>query len=455
MSLVLQLVNETTLPDGGPVSFRVNGKRGIDIGRGSHLDWTLPDPTRYISSKHCEVRYRDGGYWLHDVSTNGTFLNGGEQRMRAPHELRNGDRFTVGHYIVAVMIEGPEEAGGEDLRRSDTPPPQALSDQELWADVGDVAPAIESKQLRPARENLPVNPDFLDWAADVPTPFDEPLRDAPPAWAAPSMRSSSAPPPELDWAAGPPSAAPVPPQPPPPAPTPRRPDLESAGSNVWGEMDRLQPTPPPVGRPDDDVVPPVKATDGQSLDDFSHRLIRAAGLPDDIIARSSPAELAQQIGTVLRLVTENLMQLLTARQQAKRLARSSSHTTVEAVDNNPLKFSPSARDALATMFGPKSAGYLDAQRAVIQAFEDLKAHQLRTYSAMQHALTMILGDLDPKKIERDNEAAGGIGGLLQSHNAKLWEAYKARWDAKIGRKGGEAVEAFMQYFAEDYDTDKG
>ena len=48
----------------------VTGKRGIDIGRDQHLDWTLPDPTRYISAKHCEVRYRDGGYWLYDVSTN-------------------------------------------------------------------------------------------------------------------------------------------------------------------------------------------------------------------------------------------------------------------------------------------------------------------------------------------------------------------------------------------------
>jgi hypothetical protein len=42
MSLTLHLVNETTLPDGGPVSFRVNGKRSIDIGRAAHLDWTLP-----------------------------------------------------------------------------------------------------------------------------------------------------------------------------------------------------------------------------------------------------------------------------------------------------------------------------------------------------------------------------------------------------------------------------
>src|SRR6202034_4536082 len=138
---------------------------------------------------------------------------------------------------------------------------------------------------------------------------------------------------------------------------------------------------PPVSRPNENAVLSVKTTGNTSSDDFAVRLIKAAGLPEDIVASSSPAELAQQIGSVLRLVTENLMQLLNARQQAKRLARSSNHTTVEAVDNNPLKFSPSARDALATMFGPKSSGYLDAQRAVLQAFEDLKAHQLRTYSA--------------------------------------------------------------------------
>jgi len=70
-------------------------------------------------------------------------------------------------------------------------------------------------------------------------------------------------------------------------------------------------------------------------------------------------------------------------------------------------------------------------------------------------LAIIVGDLDPKKIERETEGAAGIGSLLQSRNAKLWDAYKARWEAKIGRKGGTAMEAFMQYFAEYYDRNGG
>src|SRR6185295_1635212 len=169
MALHLRIENETTLPDGGPVSITVNGKRGIDIGRDSHLDWTLPDPTRYISSKHAEIRYREGAYWLHDVSTNGTLLNGGDHRMQAPHRLSNGDRFTIGHYIIAVALDGVQ---GEVPAAAPVPMPEAAKAyQDPWANPEDIAPPIDRAQLRGPRERpAPVNPDFLDWAADVPDP---------------------------------------------------------------------------------------------------------------------------------------------------------------------------------------------------------------------------------------------------------------------------------------------
>lgn len=122
MALRFNVENESSLPDGGPVSFTVTGKRTVDIGRDRHLDWTLPDPARLISGKHCEVHYRDGGYWLHDVSTNGTFLNGADQRMRGPHKLRSGDRFIVGHFIIGVSLDAIE---GEAVDFApQTPPPQ-------------------------------------------------------------------------------------------------------------------------------------------------------------------------------------------------------------------------------------------------------------------------------------------------------------------------------------------
>src|SRR5262249_34955224 len=134
---------------------------------------TLPDPARFISNKHCEIRYKNGGYWLHDVSTNGTFLNGADHRMQAPHRLRNGDRFAVGHYLVAVTLESAEQAADETRGAAVQPPADVPDDQDLWADEGDVPPAVDPKQLRPARQNAP-----SDWWADI-DPIRLPVADLP------------------------------------------------------------------------------------------------------------------------------------------------------------------------------------------------------------------------------------------------------------------------------------
>ena len=95
MTLRLAIENLDRLPDGGPLRVEVKG-RGLDIGRDAHLDWTLPDPSRHVSGKHCEIRYRDDEYWLYDVSNNGMFVNGSTYPLDAPYRLRDqgpaGDR---------------------------------------------------------------------------------------------------------------------------------------------------------------------------------------------------------------------------------------------------------------------------------------------------------------------------------------------------------------------------
>jgi type VI secretion system protein ImpI len=453
MGLTLKIDNETSLPDGGPLSVTVSGKRGIDIGRDQHLDWTLPDPTRYISGKHCEIRYRDGGYWLYDVSTNGTYLNGSEQRLPAPHRLRDGDHLTIGHYIVTVAIDG-EEAAVAPQRMAVQP----TSYQELWKPTDDAAPPVDARHLRaPAERPAPVRPDFLDWSIDVPDPTaGDPMTDAP----------RNPPPPsddDLSWASGAPKPVPIP-APAPSVPTPRRPaGLPADAEEPWG----LSPFPapksdspaareriePPPAAPAASAAPPVPLPAGTTGDlaDFIRRLAAGANVPEQVLAQRDPGELATQIGGLVRTIVENTKQLLDARVEAKRLARSASHTTIQALDNNPLKFSPTADDALRIMFGPRTRSYLDAQQALEQSFSDLKAHQVRTYSAMQQALRMLAADIDPQAIDKDTAADRGIGAVIASRKAKLWDAYVTRWNAKTRGFDGGLVDAFMVYFAECYD----
>ena len=501
MALHLKIENVPNLPDGGPIEVTITGKRGIDIGRDSHLDWTLPDPTRHISGKHAEIRYKEGGYWLHDVSTNGTFLNAETHRMQAPRRLRTGDRFTIGHYIIAAAVEG-EEVSLPAAGQSAVPP--SPGQQDLWSVPGDAAPPIDPKQLRAARDLAPVRPDFLDWAADVPSTFENSVAPQPPG----QVRREPAAHEDMDWARGERPPAPQPP-PPPPTPAPRRP--AAAGNDpapAWQPPPAPQPPPalqrPPVAarapaqswdqppapqrpasgagepapawdqppRPAERSEPPARpalqaaegkhtpaapsrapaaALTGRDIDEFVRALARAAGVPEQVFTQKDPQAVAEQLGQMLRLVVDNLSQLLNARVQAKRLVRSASHTVIQATDNNPLKFSPSAEEALRIMFGPSTRSYLDAQQALLQGFEDIKTHQVKTYSAMQHALTTLLAELDPQTIDKETEADRGIAAVVGSRKARLWDAYVARWQAKQRSEKGGLIEAFMQIFAQYYD----
>lgn len=247
MALTLTIENETSLPDGGPLSVSVSGKRGLDMGRDTHLDWTLPDPTRYISGKHCEIRYKDGGYWLYDVSTNGTFLYGSEGRLKGPHRLRNGDRLIIGHYIIAVTVTG-EEAATVPAREA-----RAASYDDLWNPIEEAAPAVDRSQVQSPREApRPVGPDFLDWAADVPHPFSgatpriasrfdiDPPRapasfDPAPAGDAPSPAAPE-PGDDLDWARGAPMPTP-----------PAEPQRRRAGGLVHAILRRVLRTRQKIG----------------------------------------------------------------------------------------------------------------------------------------------------------------------------------------------------------------
>ena len=188
--------------------------------------------------------------------------------------------------------------------------------------------------------------------------------------------------------------------------------------------------------------------------DFVRLFARGAGLPEDALAARNPAELAEQLGQLMRLVAENMKQLLDARQAAKRLSRSSNQTMLQALNNNPLKFSTSLEEALVRMLGPPTKGYLDGRRALAQGFDDLKSHQFKTFAAMQQALQLTLGEFDPDVIENTSATDRGIGGLVGSRKARLWDIYVARWRARTQNQADGMLRAFMDYFAECYDRDE-
>ncbi|QKD05238.1 type VI secretion system-associated FHA domain protein TagH [Mesorhizobium loti] len=110
MYISLQINNVDTLPQGISTGYAARD-RNFEIGRDA-CDWTLSDPDKFISSRHCEVRYEAGAFWLHDVSRNGTYINGSNQRMTGPHRMANGDRMLIGRYVIFVSIDEEHVATG-------------------------------------------------------------------------------------------------------------------------------------------------------------------------------------------------------------------------------------------------------------------------------------------------------------------------------------------------------
>jgi len=458
MALTLTIENQTSLPDGGPLSVTASGGRGLDIGRDQHLDWALPDPSRAVSGRHCEIRFRDGAWWLRDISTNGTFVNGGEHRVQSPYRLQNGDRLEIGHYIVAVAID---DETGQAPGAPPAPPLYAAQPEALWASSEEAAPPIPRRDLMPPNHAKPVHAGFIDWAADIPAPSAEPPSLPARDWSPPAQRSD-----EFAWA--PLQPQPLPPEEPvAPIPTPCRPPASSpAGANPWDEPVEDAIPPEPAAEPAPAAMPtyapppfaaePAAPQPGSpapiSMGEFMQRFAKGAGVSPQALATQDPGAFAEQLGGLMRLIAEELKGLLAARAETKRIARSTSQTMIQAQDNNPLKFSPTVDDALQLILGQPRSGYLDAKRAFDESFRDLKAHQIKTYSAMQHALKMLVEDLDPQAIsEATAQDGGGLGGLIGSRKAKMWEAYVARWDAKTAPYENGLVDAFMIYFAECYD----
>jgi type VI secretion system protein ImpI len=449
--LALKIENETTLPDGGPLSITVEGTRGIDIGRDQYLDWTLPDPSRFISGKHCEIRWHDGAYWLHDVSTNGTFLYGIDGRLKAPHKLSDGDRFSIGHYIIVAAVSGGPEAAPE------IPAFRAAPDYDkLWEPDGEAAPPIDPRQLKAARDLQPVKPDFLDWAVDLGpsrSPSASPQQGSSQWDVAPRLADDAA------WAQSSPKPSPPAPAPAAAVPSPRRPVWVTGEPNgPWAApassgAQAASPRPSASENPDLRDRASAKADSADPGSDFVRLIARGAGLPDDAFAAHAPAEFAEEVGQLLRLVAENMRQLLDARQQAKRFARSSNQTTIQALDNNPLKFAPTVEEAMRIMFGPATRSYLDAPSAIAQGFDDLKTHQIKTFSAMQHALKRLMEEFDPATIEKAPTGGRGLVGALGSSKARSWDVYATRWQARTHGHEDGMLNAFMHYFAEYYDRD--
>ncbi|WP_310534499.1 type VI secretion system-associated FHA domain protein TagH [Novosphingobium sp.] len=503
MTLTLSLRNVSSLADGGPVELRLD-RRGAIIGRSPTVDWTLPDPTNYISSRHCEVRFEDETYLLRDTSTNGTVING--TRMNGPHRLANGDILVIGQYEVSVSAPGGAAApapasqawGGWKDVAATTSDASAGSDwgkpkaKAALAGDGVLGANWEPPSVASPSPFAAGGPSLGAPPPAAPQPW-QPEGLTPPVPAAPPAPPADAwgvPTPGSDWNAGSNSDwsqnSPVND---PSAPSTGQP----AGRDIWGELasahtadwsrssfgiagadnasgglglspvsgaDALGalPPPPPSANPAyaAPAAPQAQAPaaaappQGQPSAEASAEALLEQIAPLLGLTRADlhgePAGTFAAMANLMRRLVSGLVVMVEARARAK--AQLGAQNTILQFDgNNPIKFSRTPEQALAQLLNPAERGFMSADRAIDDAYSDLQAHQMATLKAMQGALRATLDRFSPHAISSRVQSKGLLAQILPGkRDAALWKAYEKEFSGVS--QGSD--EAFMEVFAKEF-----
>lgn len=162
-------------------------------------------------------------------------------------------------------------------------------------------------------------------------------------------------------------------------------------------------------------------------------------------------DLMRLIGSLLRESTRGAVELLVARAALKREMRAEM-TMIVAKENNPLKFSPSAEVAMQYLLSPALPGFMPAQPAMRDAFNDLRAHQLAVMAGMRSALDSVLLRFDPVRLEADLTQRSALSALLPSlRKARLWDTFEDLFGQLSSEAHDDFEELFGQAFLDAYE----
>ncbi|CAE6940154.1 Forkhead associated domain [Vibrio sp. B1FIG11] len=78
---------------------------GGSVGRAPSCTLPLTDHNRFISGTHCLISVYGDTYYISDVSTNGTMVNGNKILKNQPVSIVDGDVISLGQYEIGVSLE--------------------------------------------------------------------------------------------------------------------------------------------------------------------------------------------------------------------------------------------------------------------------------------------------------------------------------------------------------------
>jgi type VI secretion system FHA domain protein len=277
------------------------------------------------------------------------------------------------------------------------------------------APGVPPAAARPAPLGMPPSPAFR-------SPSDDPL-GGPPDFdlrpPTPVVAPAEAPAPPAR------SAAALPPSQPQAALALPSPDVRSAP----------QPPMPSAAGPAGDPGALITA------------FLEGAGVAGLKLPDKSPELAMREAGAIFRAMVEGLRLVLMSRAAIKNELRVE-QTMLGPRDNNPLKFSISAADAVMALLAANPAVHKPPLEAAREAFADIQSHELAVMAGVQSALSSLLKRFSPETLESRLQR----GVLPGSRRARNWDLYCATY-REIAREADDDFQAvFGREFARAYEA---
>lgn len=386
---------------------KVFGAEGGTLGRAAENTWQLPDPKRLVSASHATIRCTGESYFLVDTSTNGVFVNDGKRPLGSGNQVRlsQGDRIFLGDYeLVVEFVPGPSPQAS--LRG--TGPQMSMPDtRQSPATV--MAPAHSDSLQRPPTVRgatgaaLPVSPGHPAHSSAHPSEHSHERFNAAHFGAERHAHSH-------------------------PGHTPF--GSSYPGSAHPGSLHPGNPAEPSLA--------------------FNDELMRLLGIDPATVTPEARARFAPLVAEWIREATHGLLKALGARNAIKNEFRINL-TGIQAMDNNPLKFSPNLEEALRNMFAVRSNAYMPGPLAVRKSFHDVAMHELAMITGMHAAFEHMMSRFSPATLQDRFDKIGGKTGLLQSRKAHYWECYEAFYKEMTDNMDDAFQDLFGEEFAEVYE----
>jgi len=174
-------------------------------------------------------------------------------------------------------------------------------------------------------------------------------------------------------------------------------------------------------------------------------LIEAMGLDQSSLTEEQITEISQVVGELVRETISGMMKVLSSRSSIKNEFRMNI-TTIQPVENNPLKFSANIDDAMDNMFLKSGNAFIKPVEAVREGFDGIAEHQVAILAGIRSAFSGVIERFNPDTLEKRFEKFHKGGIIPGSSKAKNWESYNAYYKELVD----DMDNAFQHLFGYDF-----